>query len=288
MTVQFELDPAVAPPSPRDAATVLVLRDGPDGPEVFLVRRTADARFMGGAYVFPGGRVDPGDADPAVPCDLTPEEAAARLGEDDPARARALYVAAIRECVEEAGILLATGNVTDPVIDALRAALSVRGAPPIASLLAPYALRLDARALVPFARWVTPRAETKRFDARFFLVRAPADTRAARHDGSETVDSAWMTPRAAIERALRDEIVLAPPTWRTLAELTPARSVDEAMALAPAAITPREPAVALDDGVIHVVFHDDPDHPDFEDIARPHVPVRFRYLEGAWRPARRT
>ena len=159
MSVEFAFGES-APPPTRDAATVLVLRDADEGPEVFFVRRTADARFMGGAYVFPGGRVAPGDADPAVPCDLDPDEAAARLGEDDPARARALYVAAIRECVEESGILLATGDLSPEAIASLRAALSVRAAPPIASLLAPHALTLRARALVPLARWVTPRLET--------------------------------------------------------------------------------------------------------------------------------
>lgn len=287
MSVQFEFDESVPAPPARDAATVLVLREGADGPEVFFVRRTADARFMGGAYVFPGGRVDPGDADPAVPCDLAPDEAAARLHEPDPARARALFIAAIRECVEESGILLATGDVPAETVASLRAALSVRGAPPIASLLAPHALTLSARALVPLARWVTPRVETKRFDARFFLVRAPDDVRDARHDGSETVDSGWMTPAAAIARALRGEIVLAPPTWRTLAELAAARSVDEALALAPAAIEAREPTVALDDGAISVLLPDDPDHPSYTGPATEGLPVRFRYLDGAWRPVDR-
>lgn len=274
MTVTFTDDVAPA----ADAATVLVLREGDGAPEVFLVRRSADARFMGGAYVFPGGRVDPGDADPAVPCDLGADEAAARLNEADPARARALFVAAIRECVEEAGILLASGEVSPAVLAALRA----RGAPPIATLLPP-GVTLRARELVPFARWVTPTRESRRFDARFFLARAPAGADAARHDGRETVASCWLTASAALERARAGEVVLAPPTWRTLSELRAARTVDEALALAPARVTPREPVVVFGDEIA-VLLPDDPGHPSYADPAAPGQPTRFGYLDGAWIP----
>jgi len=103
MTVAFAFDGS-SPVVPRDAATVLVLREGKDGPEVFFVCRNASASFMGGAYVFPGGRLDPEDLHPDVPCDLDADEAARRLGEPDAWRARGLYVAALRECLEESGI----------------------------------------------------------------------------------------------------------------------------------------------------------------------------------------
>lgn len=284
MTVTFDLDPANPGSAPRDAATVLVLRDSSAGPEVFLVRRAAEARFMGGAYVFPGGRLDPGDADPALRCDLSPAEAAARLGDDDPARALALHVAAIRECFEESGILLADGVLPPDDHRALREALAPRGAPPLAALLPP-TLRLRTRGLVPFARWITPRQETRRFDARFFLARAPATLAHARHDGHETVDSVWSTASAALDRAARGEIVLAPPTWRTLAELARARSVDEALATAVLAPPPREPCVILVDGEISVLLPDDPEHPQAEEPRDPAWPSRFRYAEGAWLPS---
>lgn len=272
MTVGFSFDGS-APPTPRDAATVLVLREGDDGPEVFFVRRNVGASFMGGAYVFPGGRLDVADADPEVPCDLDAPEAARRLGEHDPARARGLHVAALRECLEESGILLATGPVEDDVVASLRRALEGRTPAPIGPTLRAAGVTLAARALVPFARWVTPKLETKRFDARFFLARAPERVGHATHDGGETIASAWLSPREAIARALRREIVLAPPTWRTLDSIRHARTVDELIALAPPTLTTLEPDVVLDGDTPCVVM------PESGELA-----TRFRYDDGYWLP----
>jgi 8-oxo-dGTP pyrophosphatase MutT (NUDIX family) len=281
VTVQFQFEGEVPPA--RDAATVLVMRDGPRGAEVFLLRRSADVGFMGGAYVFPGGRVDPGDADPALPCDLTPEEAAARLGEPDPARALALHVAAIRECVEESGIFLARESLGDDALAALRAALTGRNAPPLARVLPP-GVTLRASSLRPLDRWVTPRLESRRFDARFFVTRAPSSTEGAAHDGRETDASAWMTPADAIARALRREIVLAPPTWRVLAEAARFPRVDELLDAAPTSLAPREPVVLTEGDEIHVALPDDPAHPRAVPLADPSLPTRFRYEQGAWLP----
>lgn len=276
MTVEFSFTgDAVAP---RDAATVLVLREGDRGPEVFFVKRSAGVAFMGGAYVFPGGRLDAGDSDPAVPCDLSANEAAARLGDDDRARALGLHVAALRECLEESGILLSTAPVATEVVSELRAALTPRNAPPIGPLLARHGITLAARGLVPFARWVTPRLETKRFDARFFLARTTERHEGASHDGGETVASAWLSPAEAIERAARREIVLAPPTWRILDSIRDARTVDEVVARAPSVIAPQEPHVVLDGDAPCVVF---------PAAALPDgtpLNTRFRYDDGAWTP----
>lgn len=274
MTVGFSFDGS-APVTPRDAATVLVLREGDGAPEVFFVRRNVGASFMGGAYVFPGGRLDEADADPSVPCDLDAEEAARRLQEDDAARARGLHVAALRECLEESGILLATAPVADEVVASLRHALEGRTPTPIAPPLRAAGITLAARALVPFARWVTPKLENRRFDARFFLARAPSRSHHAVHDGSETVASAWLSPRAAIERALRREIVLAPPTWRTLEGICDARTVDEVIARAPATLAPIEPFVVLDGDTPCVVM------PESGELA-----THYRYDDGSWLPQR--
>lgn len=284
MTVEFKFEGEA--PEARPAATVLVLRDGVSGPEVFLLRRNTDARFMGGAYVFPGGRVDPGDADPALRCDLTPAQAAARMSEPDPSLALALHVAAIRECVEESGIFLAEGPLDDDALKLLRQSLSGRGAPPLARVL-PDGVTLRVGALVPLARWVTPRLESRRFDARFFLARAPGSVTNASHDGRETVASEWMTPRAAIERAIRREIVLAPPTWRVLSEAAMASSVDAMIERAPRAITSCEPVVVREGGEVHVVLPDDPAHPAPCGVRDPRFPTRFRYEDGAWVPVDR-
>jgi 8-oxo-dGTP pyrophosphatase MutT (NUDIX family) len=297
VTVQFDLD---APPVvPRDAATVVLLRDGAAGLEVFFVKRHANVRFMGGAYVFPGGKLDPADRDPALPCDLDDATAAGRLGDDDnddPGRARALHVAALRECLEEAGVLFVREPCPASVVAAVRADASTPDT--LARVLAARGLTLRASALVPFARWITPRGETRRFDARFFLAVAPADAH-ARHDESETVDSAWLTPREALARAERGEIVLAPPTHRTAALLEACRNVADALDLAPAPIPEVEPAVVLaDTGEILIVLPGDPLH---RESTAPRMvragaactprelPTRFVYDNGSWRavePAR--
>lgn len=277
MTVSFDLRGDA--PAARDAATVLVVRDSPEGPEVFFVKRAAGMRFMGGAYVFPGGRLDAEDADPAVPCDLAADACARRLGEPDGARARALHVAAMRECLEESGLLLAVGGAAPDAADALRAALATKERPALAALLAAHGVTLACAALVPWSRWVTPRQETKRFDARFFVAQAPADVSGARHDGSETVASGWLTPREAIARARRAEIVLAPPTWRTLAEIAEVPDVATLLAMPRAASEPCEPTVVALDDTFAVLL---PDHRDGAGGEGGGLPTRFVYRDGTW------
>lgn len=284
MTVSFSFEGDA--PAPRDAATVLVVRDSPEGPEVFFVKRAAAVRFMGGAYVFPGGRLDPEDADPAVACDLEADACARRLGEPDGARARALHVAALRECLEESGLLLSAGEVAPDVIDALRSALEPKERSSLAALLGQHGVTLSLAALVPWSRWVTPRQETRRFDARFFVAQAPADVSRAKHDGGETVESGWLTPREAIARAERAEIVLAPPTWRTLAEIVDAPSVAALLSMPRAPSVPLEPSVVAVGDTFAVLLPDDPEHPEAASSRPPvGVPTRFVYRDGAWEAA---
>lgn len=284
MTVTFSFEGDA--PAPRDAATVLVVRDSPGGPEVFFVKRAAAVRFMGGAYVFPGGRLDPEDADPAVAADLGGDECARRLGEPEGSRARALHVAALRECLEESGLLLSVGEVAPDVADSLRDALAPKERPSLAALLAQHGVTLALSALVPWSRWVTPRQETRRFDARFFVAQAPADVSRARHDGGETVESAWLTPREAIARAMRAEIVLAPPTWRTLAEIADAPDVAALLSMTRNATEPLEPSVIAAGDTFAVLLPDDPEHHEAgSKIAPVGLPTRFVYRDGAWEAA---
>ncbi len=280
MTVSFSFEGDA--PTPRDAATVLVVRDSPNGPEVFFVKRAAGVRFMGGAYVFPGGRLDPEDADPAVACDLDAATCAQRLGDDDPARARALHVAALRECLEESGLLLSAAPVDADVVDALRSALVPRERPTLAALLQTHGVTLSCAALIPWSRWVTPRQETKRFDARFFVARAPSDVSRAQHDGGETVASGWLTPADAIAKARAGEIVLAPPTWRTLAEIADAPDVAALLNVAHSPSVAWEPSVLAVDDTFAVLLPDDPDHPEALSTPRPGLPTRFTYRDGTW------
>jgi 8-oxo-dGTP pyrophosphatase MutT (NUDIX family) len=224
----------IAPAAP--AATVVVVRDvagGEGGVEIFMVRRPERAAFMAGAYVFPGGRVDPDDATEDVNrwCDGA-DEAAARLPDLRPADAIAYFIAAVRELFEESGLLLARDDAGEIVrlehdaearLDRARAALLARerGLREIAS---DEGLRLALDLLTPFAHWVTPEAERRRFDARFFVAQAPAGQR-LRHDEVETTDGVWITAADALMRSERGDMTLGPPTLRTLEELAEVRSV---------------------------------------------------------------
>ena len=230
----LNFDPNREPAAPRDAATVIVIRDGEAGIEAFCVLRHPRSSFLGGAVVFPGGKVDAADTAPVwqeLAADPHPRSAGfVSLSAD----ARALSIAACRETLEEAGIVPVDGTVAD--LDALRAELAahpdVGGGPSaLAASLARRGLRLTLSALVPFARWITPTAESRRFDARFYLLVLPPG-QVGRHDDHETTMSFWGRPRDVLDRFQRGEIFLAPPTTRILELLEGAGSVQGALALA--------------------------------------------------------
>lgn len=221
---------------PRPASTVVLLREADGGLEIFLVRRHDRVAFMGGAHVFPGGRVDQGDLLPDAPawCDGI-DVATARMPDLTPASALAFHVAAIRELFEEAGVLLARdqgdGIVSLQGDSAVRferhrrqlAAHEIT----MADLLRQEHLRLALDALAFFAHWVTPEIEAARFDTRFFLAIAP-EGQTPVHDDGETTDGVWMSPATAIERCRRGDIALPPPTWTTLRRLSKFSGVEEA------------------------------------------------------------
>jgi 8-oxo-dGTP pyrophosphatase MutT (NUDIX family) len=191
---QHHLHNQVVEGEPRDAASVVLLRDGVnDALEVFLLRRGGSTTVMNDAYVFPGGKVDAEDASTERIRALgLPSPAAVLLGEPelDAARAASLFVAACRETMEETGV------------------------------------RLHANALIPLSRWITPKVPAmmkKRFDTRFFLACIAADV-AATHDGQEADASVWLSPREALERYRDREMELAPPQIMTLIALLPSRN----------------------------------------------------------------
>ncbi len=231
----------------KDAATVLLLR-GEDPFEVFMVRRGKTAKFMANAMVFPGGRLDDADLDDALlpRCDIGRREAATLLGMEDGATALGLLVAAARETFEEAGVLLGAAARPDALEDA-RAALN-EGRATLAEAAARGGLTLRVGALRYVARWVTPPVEPRRYDTRFFALRAPATADGAAHDDIETTASAWLSPQAALAAYDAGEITLAPPTYRILLEL--ARStVDDLLAPRPIP-APIQPHVAEDEGAL--------------------------------------
>ena len=219
--------------APRDSATVILLRDQGEGPyEVFLMRRDRNQTFMGGAYVFPGGRLDKADVNPELATcigDFCAATAKRLLQETDLAEAAALglFVAAIRETFEEAGVLLARdalGNVVDLSIPETAARfLAYRlelheGRLTLAELVRREGLSFAPDLLVPYSHWITPESESRRFDTRFFLARLP-EGQVPAHDGMELTESAWMTPAFALAEHEAGRIILMPPTLKTIEEL---------------------------------------------------------------------
>jgi 8-oxo-dGTP pyrophosphatase MutT (NUDIX family) len=206
----------------RDAATVIVAREGPDGPAVFMVRRHAGAVFLPDRYVFPGGAVDP--ADRAL--------AATRLrgsaGDVDPA----YVVTAVRETFEEVGLLFADRAVPQAALIDARRALAA-GTLDFAGVLTQLDVALDAGRLRYFSRWITPKDELapRRFDARFFVARVP-DDQVAEADAAEVHDGAWYRPVDALRAHERGEIDLIFPTIKHLERIAPYRTVDELLAFA--------------------------------------------------------
>ena len=180
----------------RPASTVLLVRDGATGLEVFMVVRHHKIDFASGALVFPGGSVDPDDF--AIAADPARCEADATLDE----RGRALRVGAIRETFEECGVLLARPRGSAALIDGARCAAIAAKAPgrSFPELIAAEDLSLALDTLTPFAHWITPPVMPKRFDTHFYIVAAPPD-QIARHDGSESVDSTWINPARALTGA---------------------------------------------------------------------------------------
>lgn len=254
----------------RDATTVLLLRDGIDGRhafELFMVRRTARAAFMASAMVFPGGRLDAADLDDALAarCDLDRAEAAARLGMDDGRRALGLLVAGVRETFEEAGVLLAKHD--GALVDLRGAAEAARfaayrdalnaGRTTLAAVCEAEDLTLSVAALWPYARWITPAIEARRFDAWFLVTRAPIG-QTPLHDAVETTASAWLSPQAALAAGEAGEIQLAPPTLRVLIELAAIGAagavIDGCRGRVPAPIAPQPHAVG---GELHLLLPGD-------------------------------
>lgn len=278
----LELDPARAPVAPRDAATLLLLRDSPRGPEVFCVERNKASRFMGGALVFPGGKLDAADSAES----LAPRTSGLPRGRqgfaDSDAHLRGLAVAALRESLEEAAILpVASGTLLPAELLGLRAELASGAEGGFGALLERLGLVLDLAALHPFARWITPEAEARRFDTRFFMCRAPEGQPGA-HDEGETTASFWATPRVVLERFASGEVLLAPPTHRCFELLAELASVDTALALAARAdLRPICPVLVGqaegEDTLLALTLPGDPEHPAAESL----VPGRSRYVNRA-------
>jgi 8-oxo-dGTP pyrophosphatase MutT (NUDIX family) len=248
----------------RDAATVVLLRDAAGGPEVYLLRRVRAMAAFGGMTVFPGGGVDPADvAGEAIPwVGPAPEEWCRPLSAGA-ALARGLVCAAVRETFEESGVLLA-GPGPDEVVpdtadwEAERRALEARELS-LSALFADRGLHLRADLLRPWAHWITPEIEHRRFDTRFFVAALPAGQR-ARDVAGEADHVAWVRPADALAELARGDRVMVPPTALTLQDLVGYDSVADVLAAAAGRrIEPVMPRLVRgDDGRVQFLVPGDP------------------------------
>jgi len=272
-----------APDKPiRDASTVIILREAGAGLETFLLCRHQRSGFMGGAHVFPGGKVDPSDKEPSwrARVDQSIEYITAQLGETDTEVGLGLLVAAVRETFEEAGVLLAN---TAEGVDLSATRRRLHDGTSFPELANDIDMKIDALALTPYARWITPKMESYRFDTRFYIAVAPEGQNAS-HDGTETTSATWLRPAGAIEDMFAGRIKLAPPTVRTLqwlAQFDDTKSViADALSRKPPLVRPR--IVTGDDGWF-LALPGDPAHPEDQPV----LPGSTRMLfdNGAWRDA---
>ena len=287
----MEINSQIVAGTPRSSATVIMLRDGLGGSltgglEVLLLKRHTSSDVLGGAFVFPGGKVDAADAslDMAVHLDQPLSDLHSSLNEPDidTLTAASLYVAAVREAFEESGILFAQGATHE---HAVRATALLREGLPFDVMLAQMQLRLQTRSLVPWSRWITPlmpSVSSKRFDTRFFVAGVPAGQIAV-HDNHEATESVWLKPRAALEQHRDGRIELAPPQIMTLAHLSRFENVQLAMADArgrtPSMIQP-EP---FDHEGTRIICYPGDERHSVRDRAMP-GPTRLRYRNKLFEP----
>jgi 8-oxo-dGTP pyrophosphatase MutT (NUDIX family) len=295
---------------PKNAATVILLRDKkPEGFEVFLLKRHEKSTFMGGNFVYPGGRVDRDDGSLEI-CSfskgVTFDEAQKILGGTfSPEESFAHWIAAIRELFEEAGVLLAydqKGNLFQTKNqDDRENFLYYRGSLQkrelgICDIAQKEGLLFALDQLKYYAHWITPEARSERFDTRFFLARYPSGQEAT-HDQRETTVGVWMTPRRALEENFKGEIALSPPTLKTLEDLSRFKTIDEVFnSLKREDIKPILPILTKISSGPLIIFPWDPEYGLFQkgeipspvNHGRPSQPgdntTRVVLREGIWHP----
>ena len=273
------------------ASTVVLLR-GTHPFEVFLVRRSDSIAFLGGAHVFPGGRVDPSDHSPDLVGGVrlqagayrgTTANITARMPDVPSEFAIAHCVAAVRELFEEAGVLLAR-PLTAALVERLAADRRelLGGRITFADIIRREQLQLELDELAYFAHWVTPEIEIRRFDTRFFIARAPQGQTPI-HDEGETTHSEWMAPTAAIERSRAGVISLPPPTWTTLQMLAKFDSIEAVFEWARQKPIPRvQPRFEKRGDQTLLFYPGDPMYPPVEGFDA--ADTRFVLENRRWRP----
>jgi 8-oxo-dGTP pyrophosphatase MutT (NUDIX family) len=225
---------------PKKAATVILLRNiEPGGFDVFLLKRHTKSSFMGGNYVYPGGRVDRNDGSSEIYSlckGINFEEAQKILGETfSPEESFEHWVAAIRELFEEAGVLLAYDqkgdflqikNLNEQEKFLNYRTLLQKGKITLFQMGQEEKLLFALDQLHYYAHWITPVARSERFDTRFFIALYPLGQEAS-HDQKETTAGIWITPKKALEENLKGDVILSPPTLKTLEDLSRFESIED-------------------------------------------------------------
>lgn len=283
----MELNTATIDTPPRDAASVVLLRDAPPGLEVLLMRRHAQSQVLGGAYVFPGGKLERSDSTPLVLDRLDAQAQALHGALGEPGLttgvAAGLFVAALREAFEESGVLFASerGAPLNASV-AQQAVRDARAGESFNQLLQMHDWQLDTHALAPWSRWITPRRPSvmnRRFDTRFFLAALPSSQQ-ARSDDHEITEARWLTPRAALQQYEAHQIDLAPPQIISLMHLLTFSDVDSALKDARSRPPPLVEPHSLELGAERIMcYPGDPDHP----VTGPALPTATRLI---WRDRR--
>lgn len=253
----------------RDAATVVLLRDGTNGVEVFMLKRNLNSDFVGGAYVFPGGGVDDADRSDdleAICQGLSDADASQALGVAT--GGLAFWVAAIRESFEEAGVLLAyNGDATVVELDDPVASERWRehrkavdgGQRRLAEVCQAEGLHLAVDGMYFFSHWITPAGAPRRYDTYFFVAAAP-QAQTPLHDDHEVIANEWVRPADALARVLNGELTMLPPTIAALQAIDGFDTVAEALATARkiTSVPSVLPRIIQQDGNVHLVLPGQP------------------------------
>ncbi len=290
----MQLNSEIITTPPRASATVVLLRDEPQkGLQVFLLRRHTASAVLGGAFVFPGGKLDEADSSPDLHAclDTSSQQLHRRLGELDlpEHNAAGLYVAAVREVLEECGVLYARSTdghaLAHDAMQRKQWQQALHGGQSFLDLLQRAALRIDTQHLAPWSRWITPvqpSVTNKRFDTRFFVAVLPQGQHPI-HDNVEAIDSVWLSPLEALTRYWAGDLPLAPPQIMTLVSLLSHRCSQDVLNLARTRKPPLVLPEAFDDqGVRTLCYPGDPRH-TVALRAMP-GPTRLRFVAGRFEP----
>lgn len=293
-----------SPSTPLDAATVILMREKPGGGhfEVLLMRRHAKQKFMGKAFVFPGGQLDKEDCHPNladVAIGITAEEAKQRLNEPglSDEKALGLFFAAVRETFEESEVLLAipeTGGCIDFTDSEIRERFVAyrtmihQHEMTLEDLAKKEKLVFSLDLLIPFAHWITPEVESRRFDTRFLMARMPPGQKPV-HDAMEMTETVWTTPGKALLKQKTGELILMPPTLKTLEEMSQFSSVSDLLSFCLSRpIQTVLPQVMSDGESLGIKLPHDPEYSidEYKQPHRPEEPSRIVLVDGRFRTMR--